>query len=160
VIRRLLTAADILLTLLHVELLLHRARRAEPARLRARVEELERRVAEMTARRHAGLTPEKLDGLRFARGAVAFYGASSSCSATSAELGAARAAIDDVLADTPKPPVCSTCGDTHRMTIRDRKVPCTRCPVPCQDCRAGGTGAYCWSTPCGCGCHRVAEGAP
>jgi hypothetical protein len=43
-IRRLLTAADVLLTLLHVELLLYRARRD---RLRARVVELERRVAEL-----------------------------------------------------------------------------------------------------------------
>jgi hypothetical protein len=41
-IRRLLTAADVFLTLLHVELLLHRARRD---RLHARVDELERRVA-------------------------------------------------------------------------------------------------------------------
>jgi hypothetical protein len=42
VIRRLLTAADVFLTLLCAELLLHRARRD---RLRARVDELERRVA-------------------------------------------------------------------------------------------------------------------
>jgi hypothetical protein len=43
-IRRLLTAADIFLTLVHVELLLHRARRD---RLRARVDDLERRLAEL-----------------------------------------------------------------------------------------------------------------
>lgn len=30
---------------------------------------------------------------------------------------------------------------------------CTRCPVPCQECRAGGTGAFCGKTPCGCQCH-------
>jgi hypothetical protein len=43
-IRRFLLAADILLALVHTELLLHRARRD---RLRARVDELERRVAEL-----------------------------------------------------------------------------------------------------------------
>lgn len=107
-IRRLLTAADIFLALLHVELVLHRARRAEPERLRARVAELERRVAEVMAR-------------------------------------------------TARPaPVCSTCDDTHRMTLRDREVMCTFCPFPCQACRAGGNGPFCSSTPCGCECHRVA----
>lgn len=37
---------------------------------------------------------------------------------------------------------------------------CTRCPVPCQECRAGGTGAFCGKTPCECQCHdprRVRE---
>lgn len=55
-------------------------------------------------------------------------------------------------------PVCSTCNDTHQMTIHgegevDRVVMCTQCPVPCQRCRAGGNGPYCEKTPCDCACH-------
>jgi hypothetical protein len=30
---------------------------------------------------------------------------------------------------------------------------CTRCPVPCQQCRAGGNGPFCERTPCYCECH-------
>ncbi len=51
-------------------------------------------------------------------------------------------------------PVCTTCNDTHTMTLGDRSVMCTRCPVPCSRCRAGGTGAFCAATPCACSCHR------
>lgn len=72
-------------------------------------------------------------------------------------------AVSDFLAGItpPAPPdkaaVCSTCNDTHRMHMedRDRDVPCTRCPLPCQSCRQGGLGAYCGETPCRCACHRV-----
>jgi len=49
--------------------------------------------------------------------------------------------------------VCATCLDTHTMTLRDRQVPCTFCPTPCEACRAGGNGAYCAKTPCACDCH-------
>ena len=50
--------------------------------------------------------------------------------------------------------VCSTCNDTHAMTLDGAIVMCTRCPVPCQKCREGGTGPYCAITPCPCSCHR------
>jgi hypothetical protein len=53
-----------------------------------------------------------------------------------------------------KEPVCATCRDTHRMSIGDREVMCTHCPVPCHLCRLNGNGAYCASTPCACVCHR------
>jgi hypothetical protein len=49
---------------------------------------------------------------------------------------------------------CSTCDDTHVMHLRGDAVMCTRCPVPCQKCRAGGTGAFCERTPCACECHN------
>lgn len=49
--------------------------------------------------------------------------------------------------------ICEVCSDTHIMTLRDQSVPCTRCPVPCQECRAHGTGAFCRYTPCKCDCH-------
>lgn len=53
-------------------------------------------------------------------------------------------------------PVCKICKDTHIMhfeeTGQDRM--CTHCPLPCQDCRQGGTGPYCERTPCVCQCHR------
>ena len=56
-------------------------------------------------------------------------------------------------------PVCSTCNDTHFMDLHDftegvRRVPCTRCPVPCRKCRQKGTGPYCGETPCSCECHK------
>lgn len=47
---------------------------------------------------------------------------------------------------------CSTCNDTHRMSLGDREVLCTRCPTPCWDCGKGGP--FCLSTPCPCWCHR------
>ena len=50
-----------------------------------------------------------------------------------------------------KKPVCNTCNDTHIMTETGRM--CIRCPVPCQECRQGGNGAFCEHTPCGCECH-------
>jgi hypothetical protein len=57
-------------------------------------------------------------------------------------------------------PLCSTCNDTHRMTLhgpmgdgaRDREVPCTACPIPCDACR-GSFSAFCAVTPCSCECH-------
>lgn len=51
--------------------------------------------------------------------------------------------------------LCTTCNDTHLMYLSrlERDVPCTFCPVPCQNCRQGGNGPYCQTTPCGCGCH-------
>jgi hypothetical protein len=58
------------------------------------------------------------------------------------------------------PPVCSTCNDTHRMTLGERlgHVPCTHCPRPCRAC-AGDNGrlAYCAKTPCPCACHAAAR---
>lgn len=53
-----------------------------------------------------------------------------------------------------KAPTCATCGDTHRMTLGDREVPCTRCPLPCGHC---GFNAYCKTTPCPCACHDNEE---
>lgn len=53
-------------------------------------------------------------------------------------------------------PVCTVCEDTHVMTLRDAEVPCTHCPTPCQECRAGGNGPYCTATPCSCACHTRA----
>ena len=50
-------------------------------------------------------------------------------------------------------PTCKTCNDTHEMPLDDRMVMCTRCPVPCQSCRAGGNGPFCETTPCVCACH-------
>lgn len=50
-----------------------------------------------------------------------------------------------------KKPVCDTCNDTHIMN--DKGWMCTRCPVPCQECRQGGNGAFCEHTPCSCECH-------
>jgi hypothetical protein len=50
-------------------------------------------------------------------------------------------------------PICTTCDDTHTMTLRDRDVMCTACPLPCQSCRAGGNGPFCEATPCACACH-------
>jgi hypothetical protein len=50
--------------------------------------------------------------------------------------------------------VCTTCNDTHMMQFGERHpVTCTRCPVPCQKCRAGGNGPFCSRTPCACSCH-------
>ncbi len=48
--------------------------------------------------------------------------------------------------------VCSTCNDTHRMSLGERDVMCTRCPTPCWGCGKGGP--FCTTTPCGCWCHR------
>ena len=49
--------------------------------------------------------------------------------------------------------ICSTCNDTHVMSLGDSQVMCTSCPAPCQECRAGGTGPFCAQTPCSCACH-------
>lgn len=57
-------------------------------------------------------------------------------------------------------PVCSTCNDTHRMKLHGRTVPCTRCPTPCQKCRAGGNGPFCERTPCACECHAPRASPP
>ena len=60
--------------------------------------------------------------------------------------------------------VCSTCNDTHAMALGAGQVMCTRCPVPCELCRArhrnGGAGAYCATTPCTCACHASRGTAP
>lgn len=63
----------------------------------------------------------------------------------------------------PRPYLCAVCKDTHLMDWVDdsgdsRKVLCTHCPLPCPDCREGGTGPYCGATPCDCQCHT--EAAP
>jgi hypothetical protein len=49
--------------------------------------------------------------------------------------------------------VCLHCNDTHTMTLRDQRVPCTHCPLPCGKCRLRGIGAFCARTPCNCDCH-------
>jgi hypothetical protein len=49
--------------------------------------------------------------------------------------------------------VCTTCNDTHIMNIQGWM--CTRCPKPCQECRFGGYGAFCETTPCPCSCHHI-----
>lgn len=54
---------------------------------------------------------------------------------------------------------CTHCGDTRRMVVGEREVPCTRCPVPCATCRSGvgvpgrPLGPYCAKAPCDCPCH-------
>lgn len=51
-------------------------------------------------------------------------------------------------------PVCTTCNDTHTMQLENQgDVPCTHCPLPCQECRFEGYGAYCQTLPCDCVCH-------
>ena len=50
-------------------------------------------------------------------------------------------------------PTCSTCNDTHRMQLGERSVMCTRCPLPCQDCRGRDRDPYCATNPCKCACH-------
>jgi len=59
-------------------------------------------------------------------------------------------------------PVCSTCNDTHRMTLGDSEVMCTHCPTPCDSCRSRGPGQaggpYCATKPCACACHG--QGGP
>jgi hypothetical protein len=61
----------------------------------------------------------------------------------------------------PTPVVCSTCSDSHRMTLGEREVPCTFCPRPCESCRSlyqgQRLGAYCEATPCLCACHPTPE---
>jgi hypothetical protein len=52
-----------------------------------------------------------------------------------------------------KDTICKTCNDTHWMMLGDDRVMCTRCPVPCQQCRRFGNGPYCEVTPCSCRCH-------
>jgi len=46
---------------------------------------------------------------------------------------------------------CSTCKDTHQMSVGERDVMCTRCPSPCMAC--GDAGPFCTKTPCPCPCH-------
>lgn len=50
--------------------------------------------------------------------------------------------------------VCDTCKDTHRMSLNDKTVMCTKCPTPCEQCRSG---PYCTETPCYCECHKAAS---
>lgn len=60
----------------------------------------------------------------------------------------------------PKPaPVCARCDDTHTVHLEDRSQMCTACPVPCSECRQGGNGPYCATTPCACACHTKAAPA-
>jgi hypothetical protein len=59
---------------------------------------------------------------------------------------------------TAPAPTCSTCDDTHAMSLGDRVVPCTRCPTPCRACQ--GIGAYCALNPCPCSCHAAAGSVP
>lgn len=62
------------------------------------------------------------------------------------------------MAKAKKKPVCDVCKDTHQM-VRTKdcgdqyEVMCASCPVPCQECRQGGNGPYCETTPCACACH-------
>lgn len=66
-----------------------------------------------------------------------------------ADVEATHAAMQEAARATPS---CTTCGDTHTMTLGDRDVMCTHCPVPCDHCR-DWPGAYCTTTPCPCRCH-------
>ena len=58
-------------------------------------------------------------------------------------------------------PICTRCNDTHLVDapedqagpFGDGKWMCTSCPSPCQQCRAGGNGPFCETTPCACACH-------
>lgn len=47
-------------------------------------------------------------------------------------------------------PICSRCKDTHRVYYDKREIMCTRCPLPCEQCKLG---VYCDVTPCLCTCH-------
>ncbi len=47
---------------------------------------------------------------------------------------------------------CDYCKDTHVMPATG--YACTRCPSPCQECRRGGNGPFCETTPCPCTCHK------
>lgn len=71
-------------------------------------------------------------------------------------VGQAEAAYDKVQQEKARPmtPVCETCSDTHKMDLHGATVMCTRCPLPCQECRQNGTGPFCESTPCSCTCHK------
>lgn len=52
--------------------------------------------------------------------------------------------------------VCKICNDAHQMHFEETGTDrlCTHCPTPCQNCRAGGDGPYCETTPCPCDCHK------
>lgn|GEM_PF-4443849 len=54
---------------------------------------------------------------------------------------------------TESKPICSTCNDSHVMYYKDRRVLCTHCPRPCDECQAIGQYPYCETTPCQCECH-------
>lgn len=58
--------------------------------------------------------------------------------------------------------VCKTCNDTHQYEIQGGwlagRIMCGQCPIPCDMCRANGTGAYCEITPCPCSCHHPKVG--
>ena len=54
-------------------------------------------------------------------------------------------------------PICDSCNDTHFMELEQGQVPCTHCPVPCPECRDRGIGAFCQTTPCACGCHKLSR---
>jgi hypothetical protein len=49
--------------------------------------------------------------------------------------------------------VCKICNDTHQMwlTVLERNVLCTACPVPCDKCQQG---AFCKEIHCSCSCHK------
>lgn len=61
---------------------------------------------------------------------------------------------EHVLCEVCGHPTCAHCNDTHRMSLGDREVPCTRCPRPCSLCCTKHGGAYCRSAPCPCNCHK------
>ena len=72
--------------------------------------------------------------------------------------------MKDEAVTEPANPVCARCNDTHEMTLHrdgheDRKVSCTGCPTPCDNCRGrvkgGGYTAFCATTPCPCACHAA-----
>ena len=61
-----------------------------------------------------------------------------------------------LIVESAPSPVCSKCNDTHMVqdSRYEHEIMCTGCPVPCQECRVGGKGAFCGETPCSCECHR------
>lgn len=80
--------------------------------------------------------------------------------ATQTVIGRPHAEVAAEIA--PVSVTCSTCNDTHVMELSYRdamgaRVPCTRCPTPCEACRGRtpgcGPSAYCATTPCACDCH-------
>ena len=64
-----------------------------------------------------------------------------------------RSTVPSAVVDRLTPVVCFRCDDSHTMTLGERKVMCTACPVPCHVCGAGGP--FCTEGGnCGCSCHR------
>lgn len=80
---------------------------------------------------------------------------------TSAAPEAAPRALEPDEDDEPsREPTCSTCNDTHWMSLTafGQQVPCSQCPLPCKKC--GNLTGFCRETPCSCDCHPRAAPTP